>query len=45
MARNAAEAWIVGFVEATLERVQEAVNAVLKAAASVIGRVIGFAII
>lgn len=45
MAQNAAEAWIVGFVEATLERVQQAVNAVLTAAAAVINRVIGFAVI
>lgn len=45
MAQNAAEAWIVGFVEATLERVQQALNAVLNAAASVINRVIGFAVI
>jgi len=45
MARNAAEAWIVGFVEATLERIQGAINATLRAAAEVINRAVGFALL
>lgn len=45
MARNAAEAWIVAFVEAALDRVQQAMNAVFRAAAGAVNAAIGFALL
>jgi hypothetical protein len=45
MARRAAQAWIVAFVEATLARVEQLLNAVIQAASQAINGAVGFALV